>query len=131
MVLHYKQKLNPLARTLRKNATKQENRLWYDFLKTYQYKIRRQKPIGEYIVDFYCDKAKLAIELDGSQHYEEKEISYDVKRTQTLNELGIEVIRFSNADVDMRFEGVCTKIDEAVKFRISNRNESIMEWDAD
>ena len=68
------QKEKPLTRAqeLRKNATKEENHLWYDFLRTYPVQFLRQKPFGPYIVDFYCHKAKLAIELDGSQHYEGK-----------------------------------------------------------
>ena len=72
------------AQTLRKNMTKEERHLWYDFLKAYPIQFKRQYPIGNYIVDFYCYKARLVVELDGSQHCEPEAISYDQKRTQFL-----------------------------------------------
>lgn len=100
---------------LRSNATKEENHLWYDFLRTYPIQFRRQVPFGPYIVDFYCAKAKLAVELDGSQHYEESGIERDKVRTEYLKAVyGLEVLRFSNADVNQRFEAVCKCIDQAV-----------------
>ena len=98
------------ARQLRKEMTKEERHLWYDFLKDYPVKFYRQKIVGNYILDFYCEKAKLAIELDGSQHYEEARQEYDQKRTDYLNELGIEVFRISNLDVNRNFRGVCEAI---------------------
>ena len=98
------------ARRLRKEMTKEERHLWYDFLKDYPVKIYRQKIVGNYILDFYCEKAKLAIELDGSQHYEDAGQEYDKKRTMYLNELGIEVFRVSNLDVNRNFRGVCDAI---------------------
>ena len=88
-------KLKPPAQSLRKNATKEERHLWYDFLKTYPVQFNRQKVIGNFIVDFYCDKAKLVIELDGAQHYEENAQLYDEERTAYLCGLGITVVRFS------------------------------------
>ena len=103
------------ARKLRREMTKEERHLWYDYLCKYPIRFRRQEIIESYIVDFYCQKAKLAVELDGSQHYEEKGKTYDEERTKRLSEFGIEVIRFSNTDVLRNFEGVCIKIDEAVK----------------
>ncbi len=102
------------ARRLRKEMTKEERHLRYDFLKDYPVKIYRQKIVGNYILDFYCEKAKLAIELDGSQHYEDAGQAYDQKRTQFLNGLGIEVFRVSNLDVNSNFRGVC----EAIHLRI-------------
>ena len=98
------------ARRLRKEMTKEERHLWYDFLRDYPVKIYRQKIVGNYILDFYCEKAKLAIELDGSQHYEDAGQEYDKKRTLYLNELGIEVFRVSNLDVNKNFRGVCEAI---------------------
>ena len=98
------------ARRLRKEMTKEERHLWYDFLKDYPVKIYKQKIVGSYILDFYCEKAKLAIELDGSQHYEENGQEYDEKRTAYLNSLGIEVFRISNLDVIRNFRGVCEAI---------------------
>ena len=105
------------ARKLRREMTEQERRLWYTFLRTYPVKMYKQRIIGGYIVDFYCASAKLVIELDGSQHYDEKGIDYDRKRTEFLNSLGLEVLRFSNADVNVRFRQVCEMIDNRVKER--------------
>ncbi|MEA4924226.1 MAG: endonuclease domain-containing protein [Syntrophomonadaceae bacterium] len=107
-------KLNPYSRSLRNNATKQENHLWYDFLRKHPLRFNRQRIIGEYIVDFYCPKANLVIELDGSQHYEEDAVEYDKRRTDYLKSLGLTVIRFTNADVDRNFDGVCQTIERAI-----------------
>ena len=106
------------AQLLRKNMTKEERHLWYDFLKTYPVQFRRQYPIRSYIVDFYCEKAKLIIELDGSQHYNPATQSYDKQRTAQLEQDGFFVLRFSNADVMRRFRGVCQTIQLAVKNRM-------------
>jgi very-short-patch-repair endonuclease len=106
------------ARNLRKNETKEEKHLWYDFLSDYPARFRRQKVIGAYIADFYCDRSKLIIEIDGGQHFEPGAMEYDEKRTAYFQSLGIKVIRFTNLDIHERFEGVCYTIDEAVKTRI-------------
>ena len=98
------------AKILRKNMTKEERHLWYDFLKSYPIRFLRQKVIGNYIVDFYCHSARLIIELDGSQHYEDKGIENDIKRDMSLNDLGINVLRYSNLDINQRFESVCEDI---------------------
>ena len=103
-------KLTGNAKTLRKNMTKEERHLWYDFLKTLPITVNRQKVIGNYIVDFYIATAKLVIELDGSQHYEENGIENDAKRDEFLHNLGIKVLRYSNLDVNKRFESVCGDI---------------------
>ena len=103
-------KLTPNAKVLRKNMTKQERHLWYDFLKNLPVTIHRQKTIGNYIVDFYCASAKIVIELDGSQHYEDKGIKKDIIRDEYLKENGITVLRYSNLDVDKNFKGVCEDI---------------------
>ena len=106
------------ARNLRKAMTKEERHLWFDFLRAYPVRFRRQEIIGNYIADFYCSAAQVVIELDGSQHYEEAGEAHDRKRTADLNVMGIEVIRFSNLDVMRNFEGVCMEIDSIIKGRI-------------
>ena len=103
------------AQSLRKNATKEENKLWYQFLRTYPIQFRRQVVFGPYILDFYCASAKLAIELDGSQHFEEAGQEEDQTRTACLGQnYGITILRFSNLDILHRFEGVCTVFDQEV-----------------
>ena len=118
IVMERNKKLTPLSQTLRKNQTKEEARLWYQFLRKYSIPFRRQYVIGNYIVDFYCHLAKLAVELDGSQHFEEKTIEKDLERTQYIYSQGVLVLRFSNADVLSRFKDVCEKIDLCVQERI-------------
>lgn len=98
------------AKTLRKNMTKEERHLWYDFLKPLPLMVHRQKVIGPYIVDFYIASAKLAIELDGSQHYEVEGQLVDQKRDAYLRSLGLQVLRYSNLDVNQNFRGVCEDI---------------------
>ena len=111
-------KLKNNAQKLRKNATEEENLLWYKFLRKHPVQFRRQYIIGNYIVDFYCHGAKLVVELDGSQHCEPTEIQYDRKRTAYLESLGLYVLRISNLDVMRRFYDVCNAVDMAVKHRI-------------
>ena len=115
-------KLKSNAQQLRKNLTKEEAQLWYQFLCRYPQRFRRQYVIGSYIVDFYCHQAKLVIELDGSQHYAPEEIEYDKKRTLFLESLGLHVLRFSNLDVIRNFQNVCQAIDIVVKERIGQKN---------
>ena len=105
------------AQTLRKEMTKEEKHLWYDFLKTHPFQFRRQVPFGPYIVDFYCHRAKLVVELDGSQHYDPEEQKKDAERTRYLESQGLKVLRFSNLDVIRRFRGVCEAIDMTVEER--------------
>ncbi len=100
--------------------TKEERHLWHDFLKTYDVQFNRQKVIGNYIIDFYCDKAKLVIEINGSQHYEDNKIIYDKERTEYLNQLGLKILRFTNIDISKNFLGVCETIDMIVKERVSS-----------
>jgi very-short-patch-repair endonuclease len=106
------------ARQLRKDATKYEHRLWYDFLNKFKPRFLRQRPIGYYIVDFYCHKAALAVELDGSQHYEPEALEYDKERSEYLNSMGITVLRFHNSDIDNNFDKVCEKIATTVYERM-------------
>ena len=116
-MLHYEHKNVERARSLRRNMTRQERHLWYDFLSGFSIRFFRQKPIGKYIVDFYCSKAKLVIELDGGQHFEENGIKYDYKRTEYLESLGLKVLRFSNLDIDRNFREVCEMITKEVEGR--------------
>ena len=99
------------SQTLRRNMTKEENLLWHNFLKKYPLQFRRQYVIGNYIVDFYCHKAKLIVELDGSQHYEPREMEKDAARTAYLESQGLCVLRFTNTEVLWQFRSVCEKID--------------------
>ncbi|MBP3336961.1 MAG: endonuclease domain-containing protein [Clostridia bacterium] len=112
-------KIVPFAKELRKNMTKEEKHLWYDFLRNYPLKFTRQKVLGKYIADFYCAKVNIVIELDGSQHYEDKGLANDEKRTAYLKQYGIKVIRISNLDVLKNFDGVCMHIDNEVKQSLS------------
>ena len=102
------------AKALRREMTPQERKLWYLFLKTYPVKIYKQRIIGSYIVDFYCAKAKIVIEIDGSQHYEEQGQSYDTERSAYFESLGLRVIRYSNADINARFDRVCEDIHQHI-----------------
>ena len=112
---NYKESLLPAARALRNNMTPEERRLWYDFLRKYPVCFLRQKVIDNYIVDFYCHSARLIIELDGSQHYEEKGLLKDKIRTERIEQRNLTVIRIPNNEVNRNFEGICQYIDIAVK----------------
>ena len=107
------------ARKLRKEMTKEERHLWYDFLKDHPGRFLRQKVIDNYIVDFYCNKARLIVELDGSQHYEDAAIIKDQIRTEKLESRNLMVIRIPNNAVMQNFTGVCEYIDLVVTQRIS------------
>ena len=115
--MYYNHKNVSYARDLRRNMTPWERKLWYCFLNKYPVRFYRQKPIGNYIADFYCPKATLIIELDGGGHYDSNAEQKDQERTDTLEKLGLKVIRFCNLDVDRNFDGVCTAIDLEVSRR--------------
>ena len=117
MSLPYKGSLIPRAKELRKAATKQEDHLWYDFLRTYPVRFQRQKTICSFIADFYCHQARLVIELDGPQHYSEQGQAYDAERSAILGKYGLLVLRFSDLDIDQRFDAVCAEIDRSVQKR--------------
>ena len=102
--------------------TKEESHLWYEFLRKYPVKFRRQKVLGRYIVDFYCNDAKLVIELDGSQHFEDKNIVYDQERTEFLKQYDLFVLRIPNNILNENFDGACLYIDENVKNRLTELN---------
>ncbi len=103
------------AKSLRKNMTKEERRLWYEFLRSYPVRFLRQKVIDDYIVDFYCHDARLIIELDGSQHYEEKGLLKDAVRAKKITSRNLTVVRIPNNAIRSNFEGVCEYIDSLVK----------------
>ena len=101
----------PLARTLRKNMTPWERKLWYEFLRYYPIRFQRQKAIGNYIADFYSAKARLVIELDGGGHYIENQIEKDVVRIKQLENMNLTVLQICNTEIDRNFKGVCEYID--------------------
>ena len=90
--------------------TKEERHLWYDFLKQLPVTVHRQKTIGNYIVDFYIAEAKLVIELDGSQHFEEEGQKMDEVRDVFLKSQGLTVLRYANSHINQNFQGVCQNI---------------------
>ena len=105
---------------LRHNMTKEERHLWFNYLSSYRPRFYKQRLLGNYIVDFYCAKARLVIEIDGGQHYDEGvNQASDQMRTRYLNQRNIMVVRFGNLDIWHNFEGVCSRIDEAVRKRIN------------
>ena len=115
---HNKQ-LVPLTKQLRKEMTKEERHLWYDFLRTYPVRFSRQKVLGKYIAVFYSAEARLVIELDGSQHYENDNREKDAERTDYLKGYGLKVIRIPNNEVSRNFRGVCEHIDAVVRQSLS------------
>ena len=118
MPINYNSKLIPRAKELRKNMTRHERHLWYDFLKNYVVAFQRQKTIRSFIADFYCFKARLIIELDGSQHYSAQGLASDNERDAILKSCDLEILRFSNRDIDEHFDSVCEVIDRTVKERV-------------
>ena len=119
---HNKQ-LVPFAKQLRKEMTKEERHLWYDFLRTHPVRFSRQKVLGKYVADFYSAEAKLVIELDGSQHYEDRNVEKDAERTSFLEGYGLTIIRIPNNEVSCNFRDVCEYIDAAVKQSLSQKSE--------
>ena len=111
----YNAGLKDRSRQLRKNMTRQERHLWYDFLRDYPIKIYRQRSIDRFIADFYCSCAHLVIEVDGEQHYMSDGMERDAERSAILQKYRLTVIRVSNADVDHNFSGVCSFIDCRIK----------------
>ena len=117
----HNKKIVPTARMLRKNMTKEERHLWYDFLRDYPIRFLRQKILGNYIVDFYCAKAKLVIELDGSGHYTESGQQYDEERSSFLEGYGLTIVRIPNTEIHDNFQGVCEYIEEIIKQSLSQQ----------
>lgn len=119
--------LTHLARQLRQNMTEEERRLWYCFLRSHEARFSRQKVLGKYIADFYSAQAKLVIELDGSQHYDETNAANDKERTAFLEEYGLKVIRIPNNELNKNFRNVCEYIDTTAKQRMKLTNKSSKE----
>lgn len=113
--IYYSKEMRARAQELRREGTPQENRLWHDYLKRYPYQFRRQKQFARYIVDFYCSSAKLVVEIDGMQHGEPDAMIHDRARTAYLESLGLQVLRFTNREIDEHFEAVCEMIDLRVR----------------
>ena len=116
--MQHNHKLTAFAQKLRKEMTKEEKQLWYQYLRTYPVQFRRQVTCGQYILDFYCAKARLAVELDGSQHYEPDASEKDAERTAYLNGAGVYVLRIPNNAIWENLRGVCEQIDLEVKRRV-------------
>ena len=112
----------PIAKVLRHNMTKEERKLWYEFLREYPVRFSRQKIIGKYIVDFYSASAKLVIELDGTGHYFKKTQQKDNERDKYLGEYGLTVVRIPNYLVRTEFQNVCEHIDSLVKQSLSQQS---------
>jgi very-short-patch-repair endonuclease len=110
MKIYYNQKLKQLSRNLRNNSTLAEVLLWNKLKKRQMcgYQFMRQKPIGEYIVDFYCSKLKLIIEVDGETH--RYKLTEDVERQDWLEDLGLSVLRFDDAEVKNDMKNVLYSI---------------------
>ncbi|NEG70035.1 DUF559 domain-containing protein [Bifidobacterium sp. BRDM6] len=106
-----------LARRLRRDMTPHECKLWYHFLRNFPVRFNRQRPILDYIVDFFCERALLVVELDGGGHYTDDQRRHDDERTKRLGELGIVVLRIPNNEIDNNFEGVCSGIRRMVEMR--------------
>ncbi len=107
--LPYNPKLIERAREMRKNPTLAEQKLW-GYLRNFPVKMWRQKPINHFIVDFYCPKLKLVIEVDGDSHFTDSALIYDQERSRILESYGLQIIRFTNVEVLNNFEGVCEQI---------------------
>ncbi len=121
MKRHSNTDLTPLARRLRREMTKEERKLWYDFLRNYPVPFSRQKVFGKYIADFYCAQAKLVIELDGGQHYEDEQIEYDAARTEFLQKYKLTVLRIDNTEINKNFADTCGYIDEIINEKIKSQ----------
>ena len=127
--LPYNPKLVPRAKELRKNMTKAERKLWYDYLRNFKYRVLRQRPIDNFIVDFYCPELKLVIEIDGETHFAEESKQYDEERTKVLEGYGLRVIRFLNTEVLKNLEGVSEVLDSVPLLKGGLRGDQISKWD--
>ena len=105
-IVPYRLQLKDRSRTLRRDSTSAEKKLWFEFL--------RQKPLGAYVADFYCSRFRLVIEIDGDSRFSDTAEMRDAERTASLAALNLTVLRFSNDDVMERFEGVCMRIEQAL-----------------
>ena len=110
----YRRSLKSSAQSLRRDPTPAERKLWFEFLRDRPVRFTRQKPLGQYIADFYCSSCRLVIEVDGDSHFTDQGASYDAARTAALQAEGIRVLRMTNLEVMEEFEGVCQRIREAL-----------------
>ena len=120
MIKKYNKKIIPFAKRLRKDMTREERKLWYDFLREYPVKFTRQKVLGYYVADYYCPQVKLVVEIDGSSHLSDEAQEYDKNRTEFIEKYGITVIRFFNGEITANFEMVCHDIDAVVQKLITD-----------
>ena len=111
----YQLRLKARSRRLRRDATRAESKLWYEFLRDLPHRFTRQKPLGAYIADFYCSRARLIVEIDGDTHFTDSAHARDARRTAALATLNLRVLRFTNAEVMEQFEAVCARIETALK----------------
>jgi very-short-patch-repair endonuclease len=109
--LSYNRKLVPRAKKLRQNMTPAEEKIWYGYLRTFKFRVLRQRPIDHFIVDFYCPSLKLVIEIDGDSHFTAEGQAYDQERTQKLETYGLRVVRFTNQQVFQEFKSVCEQLE--------------------
>jgi very-short-patch-repair endonuclease len=112
--LPYNRQLVEKAKELRKNMTPAERKLWYGYLRTFKFRVLRQRPIDNFIVDFFCAQFRLVIEVDGESHFTDEGKDYDWERTQILEGYGLTVLRFTNDEVLQDWEGVCRRIEEEI-----------------
>ncbi len=112
--LPYNPQLVEIAKQLRKDMTPAEKKLWHNYLKTFKFRVLRQRPIDNFIVDFYCAELRLVIEVDGDSHFTMEGKAHDLERTQILEAYGLKVVRFSNDEVLNNFEGVYMRIEELI-----------------
>jgi very-short-patch-repair endonuclease len=112
--LPYNRQLVEKAKELRKNMTPAERKLWSGYLRTFKFRILRQRPINNFIVDFFCAQLRLVIEVDGESHFTDEGKDYDWERTQILEGYGLKVLRFTNDEVLQDWEGVCRRIEEEI-----------------
>lgn len=112
--LSYNPQLVERARELRKHMTPAEKKLWYSYLRTFKFRVLRQRPIDKFIVDFYCAELKLVIEVDGNSHFTKVGKDYDAARTEILEGYGLKVMRFTNEQVLNNLESVCQQIEELI-----------------
>ena len=120
MIYKYNKNLVATARALRKNMTKEEKHLWYDFLKRLPFTVNRQKNIGDFIVDFFIAEKRVVIEIDGAQHFESDNRDADKHRDNELMKLGITVLRYSNHEINKNFEAVCNDILNRLSLKASD-----------
>jgi very-short-patch-repair endonuclease len=114
LYLPYSPQLVARAKEMRQNPTAAEKKLWQESLKTFPFRVLRQRPIDRFIVDFYCATLKLVIEVDGDSHFTDESITYDRERTACLEGYGLKVLRFTNDEVMKQFDGVCQRIQEEI-----------------